>query len=163
MRPAGSDAAPDAARGSLHGVGVVIGEAGVLLRGKSGAGKSRLAEELVEEARRRGWFGRLVADDRVLIAVCGGRLALSPHPAIAGRIERRGQGVFPVAYEKAAVLRLVVDLVERDRAADRPARMPGPDEQTATIAGVSVPRLALAAGEPGAAQAILERIRQMNV
>lgn len=145
---------------TTHGVAVILRDAGVLLRGRSGAGKSRLAEELAAAARARGWFGRLVADDRVRLDVRAGRLLLSPHPAIAGRVERRGQGVYDIAHEGAVVLRLVVDLVDRDRAADAPARFPPEAEKTATIAGVVAPRLALAIGEPGAAQAILERIEE---
>lgn len=149
---------PDRAKKAIHGVALAIGGAGVLLRGRSAAGKSRLAEDLAEQARRRGWFGRLVADDRVQVAVRGNRLVLSPHKTIAGKIERRGQGIFAVEHEGAVVLRLVVDLVDRDRAADLPPRMPTPDEAVAVIEGVATPRLALAIGEPGAAQAILERI-----
>ena len=122
----------------------------------------RLAEELAEGARRRGWFGRLVADDRVQVVACGDRLVLSPHHAIAGRIERRGQGIFEVDHEAAVVLRLVVDLVDRDRALDHPARMPAPEDQVAWIDGVATPRLALAIGEPGAVQAVLERIDQIG-
>ncbi|HMN70716.1 MAG TPA: aldolase [Rhodoblastus sp.] len=149
-------------RKTIHGVAVAIGGAGVLLRGRSAAGKSRLAEDLAGEAQRRGWFGRLVADDRVQIVAHGDRLVLSPHAAIAGRVERRGQGVFPVEHEAAVVLRLVVDLVDRDRAADHPARMPAPQDSVVVIEGVMTPRLALAIGEPGAAQAILERIHQIG-
>ncbi|MCB1535958.1 MAG: aldolase [Rhodoblastus sp.] len=155
-------AAGGATKTTIHGVAVAIGGAGVLLRGRSAAGKSRLAEELAEGARRRGWFGRLVADDRVQVVACGDRLVLSPHHAIAGRIERRGQGIFEVDHEAAVVLRLVVDLVDRDRALDHPARMPGPEDQVTWIEGVATPRLALAIGEPGAAQAIFERIEQIG-
>ncbi|MFO1167350.1 MAG: aldolase [Rhodoblastus sp.] len=148
--------------GSIHGVAVAIGGAGVLLRGRSAAGKSRLAEELADAARRRGWFGRLVADDRVQVARRGGRLVLSPHKAIAGQVERRGQGIFAVEHEAAVVLRLVVDLVDRDRPADDPPRMPAASERQASISGVSIPRLTLAIGEPGAAQAVLELIDQLG-
>ena len=152
----------DADAASIHGVAVAIGGAGVLLRGRSAAGKSRLAEDLVGEAQRRGWFGRLVADDRVQIVAYGNRLILSPHQAIAGQVERRGQGIFDVAHEAAVVLRLVVDLVDRDRAADDPPRMPGPEAAIAVIADVAAPRIALAIGEPGAAQAVLERIDEIG-
>lgn len=147
---------------TIHGVAVAVGNAGVLLRGRSAAGKSRLAEELADEARRRGWFGRLVADDRVRIVAHGNRLVLSPHTAIAGRIERRGQGIFPVDHEPAVVLRLVVDLIDRDRGGDHPPRMPGPADRTAIIEGVATLRLALAIGEAGAAQAILEVVDQIG-
>lgn len=157
-----NEAQAKAATATIHGVAVAIGGAGVLLRGRSAAGKSRLAEELAEAARRRGWFGRLVADDRVRIVAYGNRLVLSPHEAIAGRIERRGQGIFPVDHEAAVVLRLVVDLVDRDRGGDHPPRMPGPTDKVAIIEGVATPRVALAIGEAGAAQAVLELIDQIG-
>ena len=152
----------DADAASIHGVAVAIGGAGVLLRGRSAAGKSRLAEELADAARRRGWFGRLVADDRVMAAVRGGRIVLSPHKAIAGQVERRGQGIFAVDHEAAVVLRLVVDLVDRDRAADHPPRMPDAAARMAQIAGIAIPRLTLAIGEAGATQAILEHIDEIG-
>ena len=157
-----SEAATATRAGAIHGVALVLGGAGVLLRGRSAAGKSRLAEEAADAARQRGWFGRLVADDRVLVSLCGGRLVLSPHTAIAGQVERRGQGIFDVDHEGAAVLRLVIDLVDRDRASDMPARMPTTAEQTALISGIAIPRLVLAIGEPGAVQAILERIDEIG-
>lgn len=143
---------------SLHGVALVVRDAGVLIRGRSGAGKTRLAEELAAAAQARGWFSRLVADDRVRFVTRGGRLLLSPHPAIAGMVERHGEGVFPVEHEASAVLRLVIDIVERDRAQDRPPRYPDEEDTSAEIAGLRVPRLALAIGEGGAALAAIRKI-----
>ena len=146
----------------LHGVAVVVRDAGILLRGRSGAGKSRLAEELVGLARAQGWVGRHVSDDRVQIATRGGRVLLTPHPAIAGLVERRGQGVFAVSHEHAAVLRLVIDLVDRRPGFDGPPRFPEESEKEAAIGGVAVPRLALPAGEPGAARLAIERIAEIG-
>ena len=77
---------------TVHAACVVLGEAGVLIRGESGAGKSSLALGLIEAAPAHGLFGALVADDRVRITCAHGRLVARPHPAIAGRIELRGLG-----------------------------------------------------------------------
>ena len=148
----------DTAPASLHGVALVVRDLGVLIRGRSGAGKTRLAEELTSAAQARGWFGRLVADDRVRFLTRGGRVLLSPHPAIAGLVERRGQGVFAVEHEASVVLRLVIDLVDRDPARDKPSRYPGDDEAVAEIDGLRVPRLAVAIGETGLALAAIRKI-----
>ena len=93
-----------------HGCVVLVGEAGVLIRGASGAGKSALALALIEAAGRAGLFARLVADDRVLLRAACGRLLARPHPALAGRVEKRGEGIVAVEHEPCGVVRCVVDL-----------------------------------------------------
>lgn len=130
---------------AVHGTAVVIGEAGVLIRGASGAGKSALALALVEEGRRAGVFARLVGDDRVLLTCAHARLLMRPHPRIAGQIERRGQGVGLAVHETAVVLRCVVDIAPNGAP---PPRMPEECERCVAIEGVDVPRLSLAAGGP---------------
>jgi serine kinase of HPr protein (carbohydrate metabolism regulator) len=131
---------------SLHAAAAVVGEAGVLIRGVSGAGKTSLALALVEAAALRGLFARLVADDRVLVEHCNGRLIARPHPAIAGRVERRGQGVGRIGHEGAAVLRFVVDFAPALGAPGAPERLPQPGSDVAGIDGVDLPRLVIPAG-----------------
>lgn len=143
-------------QGSIHAVAVLVGGRGVLIRGRSGADKSRLGEQLAGMAQARGWFGRLVADDRVRLAERHGRLVLSPHPAIAGRLERRGQGIFEAPHEPACVLALVVDLV------DAAPRHPDEAELRTQIMGVSAPRLAIAISDLGAARVILDRVGEIG-
>jgi serine kinase of HPr protein (carbohydrate metabolism regulator) len=134
-----------------HGCAVAIGEAGVLIRGASGAGKSALALALIEAAARAGLFARLVADDRVLLSAAHGRLIVRPHPAIAGRIEKRGEGVVAVAHEPEAVVRCVVDLAEPGaRGEDRPPRMPPAAAVSCRVESVDLPRLVLPVGMPAA-------------
>ncbi len=117
----------------------------MLLRGAPGSGKTALALDLIEAARARGLFARLLCDDRVGLAARHGRLLAFATPEIAGLVERRGLGLAPLAHEPSALVRLVVD-----RGQDAPARLPEPADLIAEIAGVSVPRLALG---PGAGQA----------
>ena len=134
-------AAPAPGALNLHATALVVGEAGVLIRGASGSGKTRLALALVAGARRDGGFSSLVADDRTLVARHGGRLVARPHPALAGLVERRGAGILPVDHEPACVLALVVDLVD-----GWPDRLPGPDARRCELARVVLPRIAVSAG-----------------
>ncbi|RFB79718.1 HPr kinase/phosphorylase [Methylovirgula sp. 4M-Z18] len=128
------------ASGYVHATAVVIGDSGILIRGDSGTGKSSLALALIEAADDRQ-FVRLIGDDRVRLAVRGDRLIVSAHPAIAGQIERFGQGIVRLPHEDAAVVRLVVDLSKRDLT----PRLPEAEDLTERILGVTNPHLTLSA------------------
>lgn len=126
---------------TIHASAVLIGAKAVLVRGPSAAGKSRLAWELLQSAAIGALpFARLVADDRAYVDAQGGRLLVRPAPELAGLIEIRGLGIRRLAYEPVAVLGLVVDLAATDA-----ARLPGREAAKAVLAGVSLPRLAVAA------------------
>ena len=129
---------------ALHATCLVLGEAGVLIVGGSGVGKTSLATALIDDAQRRGGFARLVADDRVRLVAAGGRLLARPHPAIAGRVELRYGGIAATAHEPAVTLRLVIDL--SGTAAQRL-----PETQTGQVdyCGISLPCLHLPAVAPG--------------
>jgi HPr kinase/phosphorylase len=142
----------------VHGTVAVIGACGVLIRGRSGSGKSSLCFSLMEECGRLGLFARLVADDRVCVIACGDRLVARPHVVIAGRAERRGQGILAVPHEAAAVVRLVVDLEQRDKL----PRLPACTDLTTIIHGLNCPRLCLPRESSPVenAQAVLACLRQ---
>lgn len=140
----------------VHATCVVVGEAGVLIRGSSGSGKSLLARELVMEARRDGLFARLVSDDQVEIAARHGRVVARTVAPIAGRLELRGLGLRSVPYEPTAVVRLVVDCLSEPA-----GRMPEADEMQTQLLGVTVPRLGLHA-QPGVSPIILWRLGDFN-
>lgn len=126
----------------IHATALVIGEAGVLIRGRSGSGKTALALALVGDAVQAGTFAALVGDDRVGLTVADGSLLARPHPRIAGLVAIRGVGVVPVAHEPACMVRLVVDLIDAPAAgAIRPAAEPS----CATLLGLAIPRLDLQA------------------
>jgi serine kinase of HPr protein (carbohydrate metabolism regulator) len=129
---------------SIHATLVAIGEAGVLVRGESGAGKSRLAQALLAEGRARGLFARLVADDRVRLSVAAGRVIGRAPPRIAGLIEERGTGLLVVAHESAANVRCIVDLERADASDGRPPRLPEAGDEADMLEGVSIPRIRLA-------------------
>ncbi|RYE82698.1 MAG: HPr kinase/phosphorylase, partial [Hyphomicrobiales bacterium] len=64
---------------NLHATGLVLGDTGLILRGRSGAGKSLLALELLDAWEARGLSAKLVSDDRIdLVAENGGLVMLAP-------------------------------------------------------------------------------------
>lgn len=126
------------AESTIHATCLVLHEAGVLIRGAPGSGKSALCLGLLDRAGSDRIHARLVADDRVRLSARHGRLIARPHPALAGLIEIRGLGLRRLAqHAEAALVRLVVDL------ADTRPRLPedGPDETE--ILGVRLPLLTL--------------------
>ena len=81
--------------------------AGVLLLGKSGAGKSDLALRLIA----RG--AQLVSDDRTDIDIVRGRLVASAPPSIAGLLEARGVGIVKLPRVPRVTVALAVELSNR--------------------------------------------------
>jgi HPr kinase/phosphorylase len=129
---------------TIHASAVLIGPKAVLIRGPAGAGKSRLAFDLIEAARQGTLpFARLVADDRAFVAARAGRLLVRPAPALAGLLEVRGLGIRRLPHEPLAVAGLVVDL-----AAPYADRHPAREAAETVIEGIAVPRLAIAPGLP---------------
>jgi HPr kinase/phosphorylase len=125
---------------SIHGTCVAIGNRGILIRGRSGVGKSDLALRLIAEG------ARLIADDQVLVSVVAGRVvARAPEP-IRGLIEVRGVGLVPAPTAASARIDLVVDLV----ASRAVPRLPEAQQST-RIHGVDIPAAMLAPFEASAA------------
>jgi HPr kinase/phosphorylase len=124
----------------IHANALILGETGLLLRGPSGAGKSALTLSLVAAVRTRGDFARLVADDRVSLEACNGRLIARPHPRIAGMIEARGLGPLRLPHEPACLIQAVVDLCGPD---EKPARLPEAADNVVSINDIALPRLVL--------------------
>jgi serine kinase of HPr protein (carbohydrate metabolism regulator) len=81
-------------------------KAGVLIVGKSGTGKSRLALELVAAG------AKLVADDRVELFVRGAGLAARAPANIAGFLEVRGLGIVEISHARDTAIALVVKLAD---------------------------------------------------
>lgn len=112
-----------------------VGWRGVLIEGPSGAGKSDLALRCLDHGFR------LVADDRVVIWVSGGRLFGRAPDSLAGQMEIRGLGVRQVSALALAPIALWIRLGTPDRL---------PDLETVTHLGVETPLLTLAALENSA-------------
>jgi HPr kinase/phosphorylase len=129
---------------TIHASAVLVGPKAALIRGPAGSGKSRLVWDLLQAAAQGALpFARLVADDRAYVEACAGRLLARPAPALAGMLEIRGLGIRRLASEPLAAVGLVVDLAAEDA-----ARHPGQAAAQTVIGGISLPRLAIAAGIP---------------
>ena len=126
---------------TVHASAVLVGARAVLIRGPSGAGKSRLALALLQTADNgQSVFTRLVSDDRSHLEAHHGRLLVRAPPGLTGLIEVRGLGIRRLPCEPVAVVGLVVDLAARDG-----DRLPAAASRRATIEGIGLARLAVAA------------------
>ena len=128
---------------TIHASAVLVGPRAVLIRGPAGSGKSRLALALIQAGTSGALpFARLIGDDRVHVEAANGRLMVRPADTLAGLIEVRGLGIRKVPFEHAAVVGIVVDLAAADS-----ERLPAPKSAVAEVAGIMLPRLAVAPGE----------------
>ncbi len=143
----------------IHANALLIGAAGVLLRGPSGSGKSSFTRDLIDLAGGKRLFAALIGDDRVELANRHGRLVARPHPAIAGVIEERGIGILPAPFEPAGVIRCVVDLAETG--APAPQRYPLDETAETKLCGVTLPRVRIDAFETGAARKMFSFIHEL--
>jgi serine kinase of HPr protein (carbohydrate metabolism regulator) len=121
-------------RNNIHATGLVLGGTGLILRGISGAGKSLLALELIDEWEARGLPAKLVSDDRIDIEATGKGLVMHAPKAIEGLIELRGRGIVSRPFVSKAALHLVVDLV------DAYERMIEEDELVTELEGMRLAR-----------------------
>lgn len=127
---------------SVHASAVLVGSRAVLIRGASGAGKSRLCFDLIL-AGRAGQIPKavLIGDDRVRLQASQGQLVVRPAQELAGLIEIRGLGIFSCEFAAEAIVGLVVDLAAGDA-----ERLPQPDALETRVSGIIIPRIPVAVG-----------------
>lgn len=116
------------------------GPSALLIVGRSGSGKSRLALELIS----RG--ARLVSDDQTHLRRDGAQVLASAPAAIAGMIEARGVGLLRLPAIGEAPVRAVADLDSHERERLPPAR-------SVALCGVDLP-LIFCGDDAGAAAAM---------
>jgi len=104
---------------------------GALIQGASGAGKS----DLMLRALEAGWS--LVADDRTLLWISGGRLFGRAAPGLVGLMEIRGLGVFSFPERPFAEVALVAVSAETTQI----ERMPDPEAKP--LLGLAIPLIRL--------------------
>jgi len=125
---------------TIHASAVLVGARAVLIRGPAGSGKSGLAFALVRAAEDGALpFARLVGDDRVHVEAAHGRLLVRPADRLKGLIEIRGLDIRRLPYEPVAAVGLVLDLGATDA-----ERLPARESTVTEIAGIVLPRLAVA-------------------
>ncbi|MBN9595180.1 MAG: HPr kinase/phosphatase C-terminal domain-containing protein [Afipia sp.] len=126
---------------SVHATAVVSGDRGILIRGPSGSGKSRLALDLIL-AGRAGQIppALLIGDDRVRLTVNGDDLIVAGVPELAGKIEIRGLGIRSIGFAQQAPVAVVVDLDSGDA-----ERLPAPQALKTMLCGLEIPRIPVGA------------------
>lgn len=136
-----------------HATAVVVGDRGILIIGPSGSGKSSVACSLIDRALTKGTFAALVSDDQCQLQAVSGRLICTVPATLRGGIEVRGSGLHAVDHEDGAVIHLVAELVEHDRA------IRFADETEIQLQGVSITHALLPQREiEGACRAIEARL-----
>jgi hypothetical protein len=92
------------AEANIHATCIAIGNQGILLTGKSGAGKSDLALRLIDQG------AVLVADDRTVLYLNKGALHARCPASIRGLLEIRGVGIVKFPSRTNVKVTLVVKL-----------------------------------------------------
>ncbi len=88
----------------LHATTVAIGDAGVMIIGPAGSGKSGLALQLMALG------ARLVADDQTCLVATDAAVVASAPPTLRGMIEARFVGILEAPVRDSVAVRLVVDM-----------------------------------------------------
>ncbi|KIC40021.1 serine kinase [Ruegeria sp. ANG-R] len=133
----------------VHATCIAVQNAGVLIIGASGTGKSALALQMMALG------AQLVADDRVNLLTQDNHVMASAVPQILGLIEARGVGLLRAEPAGPARLAYVVDLDGPE-----PARLPEPEE--VRVLGQTVPLLH-AAGVPNLAAGLMQLLKMGRV
>ena len=92
---------------NIHASCVELNGVGVLILGKSGAGKSDLVLRLIKSQD-----ATLIADDRTDLIIKNNRVTASCPQNIQGFLEVRGIGIIELPFKQEITIDLVVELVD---------------------------------------------------
>ncbi|QJB68430.1 HPr kinase/phosphorylase [Parasphingorhabdus halotolerans] len=121
----------------VHATSVAIHGHGIMIRGKSGSGKSDLALRLID----RGAV--LISDDYCVLTPGEDKINISPPPTIAGKIEVASIGIIKLDYVSDVPLRIIVQLKKSAE------RFPM-DSPTSDLLGYTLPTIVINPMEPSA-------------
>lgn len=130
---------------NIHASCVSYLNKGILIRGKSGLGKSDLCLRLIMD---KGC--RLVGDDRVDIYTKSGALKARSVATISNMLEVRGIGLMKFEAQKSATVKLVVELVKDSSTIERL-----PDEEFFEYEEAKVKKIRLCAFEASAVDKVI--------
>lgn len=105
-----------------HACALEINQSGILIKGRSGSGKTSLMMGLLERAKLEGYEAYLIADDQVILNSEIEFLEASVPSQIAGLVEIRGYGVVKHSHKSSTKLKLIVELIDDKKI----ERMPEP-------------------------------------
>lgn len=127
---------------TLHASAVACNGMGILIRGRAGSGKSRLAVEMIALG------AYLISDDQTIVTAVAGGLTLAPPASIAGMLEMRGIGLIRLPFRADVPLSLLVDMDHAPSSRlpeilttdllERPVRTISGSEQTGLAAALTV-------------------------
>lgn len=141
-----------AERKIIHATFVVLNKKGVLLKGKSGSGKSDIALRLIEN---KG--AELVADDAVEMFVHSGKLWGKAPDNLKGMLEVRGIGIVKYPYMADAAVDMVVELKNKPEEIERM-----PIKQQEIILGLEINKIDLYAKESSAPDKIVAALHNIE-
>ena len=130
---------------NIHASCVSYLNKGILIRGKSGLGKSDLCLRLIMD---KGC--RLVGDDRVDIYTKNGALKARSVATISNMLEVRGVGLVKFDAQKSTTVKLVVELVKESSQIERL-----PDKDFFEYENVKVKKIQLCAFEASAVDKVI--------
>ena len=133
----------------IHSTSVVIEDLGLLIRGKSGSGKSDLALRLIDSG------ATLISDDLTICKKIGDYLYLYPHSKTKGLLEVREIGIMTVPYVENIKLTLVVELVEEEF-----ERIP--EMMSCSILGMKFPKIKIFGKSSSAVAKIKIKLNQIR-
>lgn len=134
----------------LHASCVEWGSDGILICGKSGAGKSDLCLRLIDSG------AKLVADDQTEIKNESGRLTAICPASLQGMLEIRGIGIVRKPFIPKTEIKLKLDL----RTDEKIDRMPLP--ATEVLEGINIPVFTLDPFEASALPKIKTYLKILN-
>ncbi len=132
---------------NVHATLISLNGKGILITGKSGAGKSDLALRMIMEQK-----AVLVADDRVNLTATNNTLYGCAPKELQGKLEIRNVGIGIFNTIEQEKISLIVELTERNEL----ERLPFPEVES--FLEVIIPKLRLCAFEHSAIYKIIAKI-----